>query len=98
MSETKHVYCKLYKTEYGTHTIVHSDSADNIASIKSWTLVSEVFEVDIPMLDQEQQILNEVEAIDRLIDSKREECMRTIDELTTAKQELLALTHKEEEE
>jgi hypothetical protein len=89
------VFCKMFKTAYGSRTITHDDSREEAEDreISDWTVVSEVFEVEVPMLSKDEQIRNEVATIDVLLKKENEKYFEAIEGLRQRKAELLALTY-----
>jgi hypothetical protein len=89
------VFCKMFKTSYGCDAIFNDETREKAETreISGWTPVSEVFEVDVPMLSNDEQIRNEVAIIDLLLKIEDEKYFAAIEGLKQRKAELLALTY-----
>jgi hypothetical protein len=85
----------MFKTSYGAYIVTNEDSREEAEqrTVSEWTAVSEVFEVDVPMLPTDDQIRNEVATIDHMIKMENDKYFKAIEGLRRRKAELMALTY-----
>lgn len=79
----------MFKTSYGSYHIHHEANKEALEKyhIEGWSVVSNIFEIEVPLLSEGEIIANEVEAIDQVI---KEVNQRYFDEISDLKQRKLS--------
>ena len=90
----------VYKSSWGSDFICQAydyDEAtiDSRVAISGDTRISEIFEIEVPLLDDKVIAQSQVKALDAIIIEKEGKHFAEIQELKQRKQELLAITYQE---
>ena len=88
------------KTSYGVNIVYQAhdrgeDKIDTRLAIDGDSRISEIFEIEVPMLDDKTIVAGQVKALDAIITEKEGKHYAEIQELKQRKQELLAITYQE---